>query len=54
MKNCYMEQPQRKYLKTGSKIRDMCNDVAQAESFNIFILICIIINSVCLAVTWYD
>jgi len=32
----------------------MCNDVAQADSFNAFILICIIVNSVCLAVTWYS
>ena len=54
MKNCYMEQPKRKYVKTGSRIRDRCNDVAQANSFNIFILVCIIINSICLAVTWYN
>ena len=53
MKNCYMEQPKRKYVKTGSKIRDLCNDVAQADSFNAFILLCIIVNSICLAVTWY-
>ena len=54
MKNCYMELPKRKYTKTGNKIRDMCNDIVMADSFNAFILGCIIINSICLAVTWYS
>ena len=32
----------------------MCNDVVMADSFNAFILGCIIVNSICLAVTWVN
>lgn len=31
----------------------MCKDIAMNDWFNHFILICIIFNSVCLAITWF-
>ena len=53
MKTCYQTQPIRKYVKTGNYLRDLCRDIALSSKFNIFILVCIILNSLCLSITWY-
>ena len=38
---------------TGNKCRDLCKDIAQSDLFNNFILACIILNSICLSISWY-
>ena len=54
MKNCYLMQPQRLNRKSGNRLRDLCMDIAGSKCFNRFIFFCIILNSICLSITWYE
>ena len=42
-----------KFLTTGNLIKDTCYSIAMNQYFDRFILICIIINTGCLAYTWH-
>jgi len=53
LQKCYKTYPERRYTHTGNKVRDFCRDVAQSNRFNNFILCCIILNTVCLSITWF-
>ena len=50
---CYSEQPQVKFSSTGNKVKDFCHHVATYFLFDHFIFLCIIVNTICLALTWY-
>ena len=54
LQKCYTVIPERQYEKTGILASDFCRDIALNSYFNNFILICIILNTICLSVTWYD
>ena len=54
MKNCYLMQPLRKNRKSGNRLRDFCIDLAGSNGFSRFIFICIVLNSICLSITWYE
>lgn len=54
MKNCYLMSPQRKSQKSGKWLRDICFDIANSLCFARFIFLCIILNSACLSITWYE
>ena len=54
MKNCYLMQPQRQQTKSGNRLKQMCKDIAKSKSFDRFIFICIVLNSISLSITWYE
>ena len=54
MKNCYLMQPQKLNKKSGNKCRNFCKDVAGSRTFKVFIFISIVLNSICLSITWYN
>lgn len=50
---CYNSEPEIKFLTTGNKIKDSCYVVAMNPFFDRAILLCIILNTVCMAVNYY-
>ena len=38
---------------SGNKCRNICNKVAESEAFHAFIFTSIVLNSICLSITWY-
>ena len=54
MKNCYLMQPQKLNTRSGNRCRDFCKDVAGSKIFARFIFVCIVLNSICLSITWYE
>lgn len=53
LQRCYSTSPERRYQKTGNPARDFCRDLALSDRFNNFIMICIILNTICLSITWF-
>ena len=53
MKNCYLMKPTRKQTNSGNRVRNFCKNVAKSQIFDRFIFICIMLNSICLSITWY-
>jgi hypothetical protein len=51
---CYKSQPLVKFSSTGSMFRDKCHEIATYWLFEHFIFGCIVTNTLCLALTWYD
>ena len=51
---CYKSQPLVKFSSTGSVFRDKCHEIATYWLFEHFIFGCIVVNTLCLALTWYD
>jgi hypothetical protein len=51
--SCYGHQPLVKFSSTGNKLKDMCHAVATYWLFDHVIFGCIVLNTVCLALTWY-
>ena len=50
----YNKKPNIIFLETGNKIKDMCYKIASYYLFDHFILTCILLNTLCLALKWYD
>ena len=53
MKNCYQSVPQKLNRESGNKCRNICNKVAESSAFHAFIFTSIVLNSICLSITWY-
>lgn len=50
----YNSKPDVIFASTGNKLVDLCLQVASNEVFDGFIFICIILNTICLSLSWYD
>ena len=50
---CYTLNPKMKIIKTGNKTRDFFSKIAAHPSFDAFIFVCICLNTVVLATSWY-
>ena len=50
---CYKAFPTKEHVASGSKIREWCYNRAKSKQFDMFILVCIILNTFCLALSWY-
>ena len=42
------------FSSTGNQLIDFCHQVATNKIFDTSIFICIVLNTICLALTWYD
>ena len=51
---CYSQKPKMTYQLTGNMFKDTCYKVATSVFLDNFIFLCIIINTVCLSLTWYN
>ena len=51
--NVYLANPERSFTETGNKFRDSCRKIADSSIFNNLILVCIILNTICLSITWF-
>lgn len=51
---CYNKKPNIIFLETGNKSKDFCYKVVSYWLFDHFILVCILLNTLCLALIWYD
>ena len=52
--NIYKSEPVAIYIETGDKIKDFCHATVSYWLFDTIIMACILMNTVCLALTWYD
>ena len=52
--SCYKSKPLIVFSSTGNKLVDWCHWVAMSAFFDTFIFVCIVLNTICLAMTWYD
>ena len=52
--NIYKSEPVAIYIETGDKIKDFCHATVSYWLFDTIIMVCILMNTVCLALTWYD
>ena len=52
--NIYKSEPVAVYRETGDKIKDFCHATVSFWLFDTIIMACILMNTVCLALTWYD
>ena len=50
---CYKSAPVKQTDASGSRIRNFCYKIAVSKRFDMFIFTCIILNTVCLALSWY-
>jgi hypothetical protein len=50
----YNSQPEKVFASTGNKLIDFCHQVATNCIFDHSIFFCIVLNTICLALTWYD
>lgn len=50
----YKRKPLIVYTSSTSKVKDYCYAIASSRYFESFIFICIILNTVCLGLTWYN
>lgn len=50
---CYQQKPWVKFQSTGSQLRDTCYRIIVWPIFDRLIFLCIVLNTVCLALTWY-
>lgn len=50
---CYKSEPKIEFIRTGNIIKDSCYSIAMNIYFDRFILICIIMNTFCMAYTWH-
>ena len=50
---CYQLKPLKVAVKTGNKFRDAMLKIAQHQAFEITIFVCICLNTVVLALSWY-
>jgi hypothetical protein len=53
MINCYKAKPIAQYKLTGYKCKDNMHLLASHRNFDNFIMLCIILNTACMTVTWY-
>lgn len=51
---CYSQKPMATYQLSGNRFKDGCYKVATHYMLDNFIFLCIIINTVCLSLTWYN
>ena len=51
---CYKSNPKVMFISTGNKLKDECHAIASNIIFDHFIFICIVLNTICLALSWYD
>jgi uncharacterized protein with PQ loop repeat len=51
---CYSQKPLVKYELSGNAVKDTCYKVATSYILDNFIFLCIIVNTVCLSLTWYN
>ena len=51
--NIYKSNPVAVYRKTGNKIKDFCHATITHWLFDTIIMACILLNTICLALTWY-
>ena len=51
---CYSLNPKMKIIETGNKIRDFCSNIVQHPAFEVFIFACICLNTIVLAMSWYN
>mmetsp|Transcript_23030 Transcript_23030/g.22379 ORF Transcript_23030/g.22379 Transcript_23030/m.22379 type:complete len:224 (-) Transcript_23030:2130-2801(-) len=51
---CYKIKPDVKFTTTGNRVRDWCIHLAQNEWFDRGIILAIVLNTVVLALKWYD
>lgn len=51
--NIYKSDPVAVYRKTGNKIKDFCHATISNWLFDSIIMACILLNTICLALTWY-
>lgn len=52
--SCYSQKPLVKYQLSGNEFKDTCYKVATSAILDNFIFLCIIINTICLSLTWYN
>ena len=50
----YNKKPNIIFLQTGNRFKDVCYQIASYYLFDHFILLCILLNTLCLALQWYD
>jgi len=50
---CYKAQPLIKFIYTGNRIKDGCYGIAMYPLFDQFIFLCIVLNTICMALTWH-
>ena len=50
---CYTRRPLTAVIETGNRCRDQMSKLAQHPAFEIFIFVCICLNTLVLAMTWY-
>lgn len=50
---CYSSKPEVKFLSTGNKLKDACHSIAMNSMFDTFIFFCIVLNTICLGLTWH-
>ena len=51
--NVYLATPERRFILTGNRVRDYCRKIANSDCFSNTILSCIILNTICLSITWF-
>ena len=50
---CYSLKPLASVMLTGNKFRDQMSRFAQHAAFEVFIFVCIVSNTIVLAMSWY-
>ena len=53
LSKCYSLRPKVEVIKTSNKYRDKFSQFAQHPVFEIAIIVCIVLNTIVLAMTWY-
>lgn len=51
---CYKAKPLIKFIYTGNKVKDGCYGIAMYPLFDHFIFLCIVLNTICMALTWHN
>ena len=54
MRRCFTSVPVSLFTKSNSLFRNICYRIAETEAFDHFIFTCIVLNTICLALSWYD
>ena len=53
MISCYNQHPLVKFSSSGNMVKDFCHNFATYWLFDHFIFLCIVLNTICMALTWY-
>jgi hypothetical protein len=53
MIHCYKAKQVAKYKKSGNKCKDDISALASSKAFDHFIMGCIVVNTICMTITWH-